>query len=354
MPQQLAPAARASRRTACAALVLAQPDAHRQRVDEQAQRPVRALRRPACRPNSTVPNTTSSRPMRRASTCAQARWNRLAALTPSAPRLRPQPPRQLRLDRQPRLRRCPLPSPCTSSSPNGAVGSSTSPSSCAEERLVLLRAHAQARLRHEVAERQRRRQLARRAQQMRLRSPARISSSVVWSHRQVVAAAAAAASGRSAASCGDARAQQRRLAHVEPVVARIEARLQLRAPRRPPPRPARPPPPAAAPAATPPAPARGRPFPQHRRAQDVVPVDHRLQRLRGSASSRARLSKRQQRRQQIRIALALPAGGGTECLPAAAPADRCPACWPRRPARRRRSASISAWLELAPAAASPA
>ena len=39
---------------------------------------------PCMRPNSTVPNTTSSRPDVRASTCAQARWKRLAALTPSA------------------------------------------------------------------------------------------------------------------------------------------------------------------------------------------------------------------------------------------------------------------------------
>ena len=39
---------------------------------------------PCMRPNSTVPNTTSSRPVVRASTCAQARWHRLAALTPRA------------------------------------------------------------------------------------------------------------------------------------------------------------------------------------------------------------------------------------------------------------------------------
>ena len=55
----------------------------------------------------------------RATTCAQARWNRLAALTPSARAWRAPAPTAI-----PRPARCasaiPLPSPCTSRSPNGA------------------------------------------------------------------------------------------------------------------------------------------------------------------------------------------------------------------------------------------
>ena len=53
-------------------------DAQRQRVDEQPQGAVGADAA-WMRPNSTVPNTTSSRPLSRARTSAQARWNRLAA-----------------------------------------------------------------------------------------------------------------------------------------------------------------------------------------------------------------------------------------------------------------------------------
>ena len=43
------------------------------------------------RPNSTVPNTTSSRPDTAASTRAHARWNSVAGLTPSRLRRLPQP-----------------------------------------------------------------------------------------------------------------------------------------------------------------------------------------------------------------------------------------------------------------------
>ena len=56
--------------------------------------------------------------------------------------------------------------------------------------------------------------------------------------------------------------------------------------------------------------------------------------------------KAQQRRQQVRVALASAAGGGTGCLPAAAPADRCPGCWPRRRARRCTMRSICACVQL--------
>ena len=50
----------------------------------------------------------------------------------------------------------------------------------------------------------------------------------------------------------------------------------------------------------------------------------------------------QQRRQQVRIALGAAAGDGTGCRPAAAPAGRCPGCWPRRRARALTMRSICA------------
>ncbi|EZP59927.1 hypothetical protein BW39_00690 [Delftia sp. RIT313] len=82
---------------------------------------------PCMRPNSTVPNTTSSLPVVRPSTSDQARWNRLAALTPwrcAARRTARASPASSTW----RASCTPLPSPCTSSRPKGAVGSSTSPS----------------------------------------------------------------------------------------------------------------------------------------------------------------------------------------------------------------------------------
>ncbi|KAF1045943.1 MAG: hypothetical protein GAK34_02366 [Delftia tsuruhatensis] len=82
---------------------------------------------PCIRPKSTVPNTTSSLPVVLPSTSAQARWNRLAALTPWRCACR----RTLRARGSSKAilaSSTALPSPCTSSRPNGAVGSSTSPS----------------------------------------------------------------------------------------------------------------------------------------------------------------------------------------------------------------------------------
>ena len=242
------------------------------------------------------------------------------------------------------LPRCRVPSPCTSSSPNGAVGSSTSAEHLREERLVLLPGSPQPRLRHEVAERQRRRQfVAAAAQQMRLdfRAAALPAS---CDRRQVMDQLAAPPSvpalrPRAMNSC-----QQRRLPHIQPVVARIEARAQLRGDvsrrgieahlldgqRRLAPHHLH---------------RLGQPFPHHRRAQDVVPIDHRLQRLH-VALQRARAVEAHISRPTGTTSPSLPAGDGTECLPAAAPADRCPARWRHRPAPLRRSASISSWLRL--------
>ena len=89
---------------------------------------------PACiRPNSTVPNTTSSRPEAAATTRAHARWNTVAALTPSrraCSRSRPASP----ASRASTASSTAVPSRCTSVSPNGAVGSVTSPSRPAKNR----------------------------------------------------------------------------------------------------------------------------------------------------------------------------------------------------------------------------
>ena len=64
------------------------------------------------------------------------------------------------------------------------------------------------------------------------------------------------------------------------------------------------------------------------------------------ASSRSRVSKRQQRSTAGTDRPRSPAGGGTGSLPAAAPADRCPARSPRRPAPAATIRSISACVEL--------
>ena len=149
----------------------------RQRVDEQPS--TRSAPSPPCiRPNSTVPNTTSSRPVSRASTCAHARWHRLAALTPRRrARCRSRRARS-RLHLPPRFLD-PAAVALHIQQPERRRRLLDIAQQLAEERLVLLPAHAQPRLRHEVAERQRRRQLARSPQQMRLRSPRRTISSVV-------------------------------------------------------------------------------------------------------------------------------------------------------------------------------
>ena len=85
------------------------------------------------RPNSTVPNTTSSRPATAASTRAQATWNSVAGDTPSRrAAARTRSARSPASSARPRL--AGAPSPWTSSSPNGAVGSVTSPSSPAKYR----------------------------------------------------------------------------------------------------------------------------------------------------------------------------------------------------------------------------
>ena len=89
---------------------------------------------PACiRPNSTVPNTTSSRPEAAATTRAHTMWNTVAALTPSrraCSRSRPASPSS----RASTASSTAVPSWCTSVSPNGAVDSVTSPSRPAKNR----------------------------------------------------------------------------------------------------------------------------------------------------------------------------------------------------------------------------
>ena len=64
------------------------------------------------RPNSTVPNTTSSRPATTASTRAHATWNTVAGLTPSRRATLPHPPRQ--------RRRPPAGAACAAAPPSGA------------------------------------------------------------------------------------------------------------------------------------------------------------------------------------------------------------------------------------------
>ena len=185
---------------------------------------------PCMRPNSTVPKTTSlaarqPRQHLRPRQVAQAR-----RAHPQRPRPRAQPLRQSRRPPAAAPRRSRVPSPCTSSSPNGAVGSSTSPSISRKNASCSSAAHPQPRLRHEVAERQRRRQLDSRAQQVR--------RDLLLQHlqrrvvaRQVVRAAAAAASGRCARPrrCTPRSSGARRRSM--PVLPRVEARATAARPR---------------------------------------------------------------------------------------------------------------------------
>src|ERR1041384_5932712 len=93
-------------------------------------RPIARSALPPCiRPSSTVPNTTCSRPLVRATTCPHARWHRLATPPPTRP---------------PRARH---------------RGVLDVPQELCEESLVLRRAHPQPGLRHQIPERLRRRQL---------------------------------------------------------------------------------------------------------------------------------------------------------------------------------------------------
>ena len=87
-------------------------------------------------------------------------------------------------------------------------------------------------------------------------------------------------------------------------------------------------------------------LPQHRRAQNVVALDHRSAAPATIASSTLATGKAQLNLQQIRIALLHRTGGGTGSLPAAAPADRCPGCCSSRPAPAARCRSISCLAQI--------
>jgi hypothetical protein len=103
-----------------------EPDADRQRVDEETEHAVGAVR--ACsRPESVVPKTTSSRSVQAASTRAQAAWNSTAAETPCARAVARRPAASSARERAGRLVQGLLHAGA-SSTPNGAVGSSTSAS----------------------------------------------------------------------------------------------------------------------------------------------------------------------------------------------------------------------------------
>ena len=233
---------------------------------------------PCIRPNSTVPNTTSSRPDSRASTCAHATWHRLAALTPSA-RARSRS-RCARSPRPPARRASSIPRPVSLhiQQPERRRRLLHVSQQLAEERLVLLPAHPQPRLRHEVAERQRRRQL----DPPRPADAPAISSCSTSSVRVIARPGDACSSSSSqrplARSSATHSPQQRRLPHVEPVVPRVDSAPAAA-------RPHRPPPASSSTSSTGSGACRHttctgsrQPFPHHRRAQDVVPVDHRLQR----------------------------------------------------------------------------
>ena len=93
MPQSAPPAARCVCTHTALHSLFPDPNPHRQRVDEQPHRPVRSSP-PCIRPNSTVPNTTSSRPDTRASTCAHATWTQTRRTYSQLARPLPHPPRQ--------------------------------------------------------------------------------------------------------------------------------------------------------------------------------------------------------------------------------------------------------------------
>ena len=249
----------------------ADPDPHRQRVHERPRHPVRA--RPGVHPaeqhRAEHHVITARRPP---PAPAPTPGGTPSPGTPPAPA--PAPAAAPPAPHPPAAGPAgtPSPSPRTSSSPNGAVGSVTSPSSAGEVPLMLLPRHPQPRLRHEIPERQRRRQPVPLPGQQRRDLPQHHLQAGVVQHQVMD--------------------------------------LQQRQP--PPGRPARPPHTAAAaapapgpsttrprPAAPPPAPPPagqghlgdrqhrlpphhlhrlGQPLPGHRRPVDVMPVDHLLQR----------------------------------------------------------------------------
>ena len=131
---------------------------------------------PCMRPNSTVPKTTSFRPDTRASTSAHARCIRLAALTPNA-RARSRTARATSGASTRRASSIAAAVALHVQQPERRRRLVDVPQQLAEERLVLLSAHPQPRLRHEVPERHRLRQLgsprpARSAPLLRASAPA--------------------------------------------------------------------------------------------------------------------------------------------------------------------------------------
>ena len=250
------------------------------------------------RPNSTVPNTTSARPETRASNLREGLVAQARRAHPKRPRPRPQTPRQGGIEIKPRFldaRAIALHIHKTEGGGRFGHAAQHRP----EERFMLRLAHPQARLRHEVAERQWRRKPVFLAQKMRSRlihqdfQRGMVQRQMVHQQKQQPALLGGVASKEAA--------HQRRVAHIEPVLARIEARAQLlgdiarrrvkgylfHAQRRLAPHHLH---------------RLGQAFPDHRRAQNVVPGDHRLQRPKKALKPLARI-ERQQDRHQIGVAL---------------------------------------------------
>ena len=306
---------------------------------------------PCMRPNSTVPNTTSSRPDARASTSAHATWHTLAALTPSA-RARSRSRRPAPRVTGSRASSIPLPSPRTSSSPNGAVGSSTSPSSsrknasCSSGSRPAAPAPRSCGTAAAAAARPRAPPgapgsppAAPPASCGRRPGGGSSSSSSQRPPRRVVGRRAARSSGAARTSIRWCRGSKR--AHS---CSRHVARR---------PGPART-------SSTRSGACRHTTCTGSRSPSQSTAVRRMSCRATTAcsapryASSRARFSKPSSARQQVRVALAAPAGGGRGSPPAAAPAGRCPARSPRRPGTAATIRSISVLRQRPPAAASPA
>ena len=277
--------------------LLAHPDPHRQRVDERAHHPVRPLAALHAaeeqRPEDHVLPAAQPRQHLRPRQVAQAR-----RAHPQRPRPPAQPRAQVARHRKPRLPD-PVSLPPHVQQPVRRRRLLHVPQHPAEEPLVLLPAHPQARLRHVVAERQRRRQLRLAAQQVRRDLLPQhlqrlvVARQVVREHQQQPPA--------TRAVLGDARPQQRRPPQVHPVLPGVVAPPQLlgRIPclriqlhllhrqRRVPPDDLH---------------RLAQPLPGHGRAQDVVAVDHRLQCRQVLIQARAGVELGHAR-QQVRVAL---------------------------------------------------
>ncbi len=292
------------------------------------------------RPNSTVPNTTSSRPASTASTRAHARWNTVAGGHPSArARSRTRPASPASTASRARCGAAAVAVHVQQPERGGRLGHIAQ--QAGEVPLVLLPRHAQPGLRHEVPERQRLGQPVRLARHSSAAiSPSTTSSAGVVQHqvmdlqqRQPPAASPGSAATCTRSSGAGPRSIRGPAAASSPAAGSAPAGRGVTSvtgsTRLPPHHLHR----------------LGQPLPGHRRSGRCRAGPPPAAARPGTPSSRARESNPQHERLQVHVRRLVrrPSGGGRTCPPAAAPAGRRrPRSPPRRPPARRSGRSAPA------------